>query len=89
MLAEAQLDPVGSQRVAQGLAQLPGLAGQDVLCSLDQRHRSAHPRHRLRHLHPDWPAPEHDQPVRDLGESGHLAVGPDVGELVEAGYRAG
>ena len=86
MLAEAELDALGPERFAQGLAEWLRLAGEHAIGAFDERHRGAHAGHGLGHLHAHGPASEHEQTVRDLGEAGHLAVGPHAFELTEAGY---
>ena len=87
VLAEAQLDPLRGQGLAQTLPQRLGLARQQVVRPLHERDRRAQARHGLSHLHAHGPAAEHEQPLRHLCEGGDLAVGPDAVELVEARHR--
>ena len=46
-----------------------GSRGEHVVRALDERHRGAHARERLRHLDAHGPAAEHEQPARDLGRA--------------------
>ena len=81
--AEHELDAVAAQDLAERLAQRRGLAREDVLGALDERHLAAEPAHGLRHLDADRPAAEHEQAPRDGLHAGHLAVGPDAVELAQ------
>jgi hypothetical protein len=82
--AEVEIDPVCRERGGERLAQRLRLARQDVVHALDQCHRGTQAPHRLRHLNPDRPAAQHEQPARHLGQRGHLTVRPDALELFQA-----
>ena len=82
-----QLDAVGGERLGERLAERRGLAGEQALRALDDRDRGAHARERLAELEPDGSAAEHEQPARDLGQPGRLAVGPHAVEPRQAGDR--
>ena len=85
--AEDELDAVAAQDLAERLAQRRGLAGEQVLGALDERHLAAEAADGLGHLDADRPAAEDEQPARDRLHAGRLAVGPDAVELAQARDR--
>jgi hypothetical protein len=82
----AHIDPDVDPELAQRLTQLRAgkrlLAREQPRPALDDRHRTAERRVRLRHLDAHHASPEDDQPVRDPRCGRHLAIGPglDVGQ---------
>ena len=95
MLPEVQLDPLALERGRERLAKRGRLTREQPLGALDDRDRRAHACDRLGELDADRPAAEHEQPPRDLGQAGRLAVGPHTLELTQPrhgrdhGIRAG
>ena len=87
MLAEAELDPVRRERLAELLPEARGLLREHAVGALHQGDGGAEAGDGLGHLHADRAAAEDDQPLGDLLDAGDLAVGPDAVELVQAGNR--
>src|SRR5205823_5499924 len=79
------LDAVATQHLGHGLAERPGLAGEQVVHALDERDLAAEARDGLGHLDAHRPAAEDEQPAWDLLHPGRLAVAPDALELAQAG----
>ena len=76
-----QLDALGGQRLTEGVAERLRLAGQRVVHALHHGHRGPEAEHRLRHLHTNRTAAEHQHPLGHLAQLRHLAVGPDAIQL--------
>ena len=76
--AQAELDALGLERLAEAARQLGVVAAQDAVVPVDDRHVRAEPVQRLRHLHPDGPGAEHRQPVGPRAELEERLVGERV-----------
>jgi hypothetical protein len=63
MHAEGEFDTVAAQNLAECLTQRPGLAREQVRGALNEHHLAAQSTNGLRHLDPDRPTPEHQQPT--------------------------
>jgi hypothetical protein len=85
--AQPKLDALRPEGLGDALAQSARLPRQQVIGALDHRDSRAHPGEGLRHLHADGATPEHQQSPRNLGEAGDLPVGPQAGQLCQAGHR--
>ena len=87
VLPEVQLDALGAEHGAQRVAELPRLAGEDVVHALDHRDLGTETAQGLRGLHAHGAAAEHEQAPGDLGHRRGLAVGPHAVELAQPGHR--
>jgi hypothetical protein len=87
VLTEAELHPVGIQRLPEHHPEAPRFAGQHVIAAFDERRRTTHPHHGLRHLHPHWAATQHQHPAGHLRHAGDVAAGPQSGQPAQAGDR--
>ena len=85
--AESELDAIAAQDLAHRLPERGGLAGKNVLATLDQRDLASEATHGLGHLDPDRTAAKHQHPPGDRLHPGRLAVGPGPLELAQAGHR--
>jgi hypothetical protein len=83
VLPEVQLDPLGGQRATERLAEHPGLAREQVLRALHQRHLGAHAADRLGELHADGAATQDEQASGHLLQARGLAVRPDAVQLAQ------
>jgi len=79
--AKEQLDAVATQDFGHGFPQRCGLAGEDVLAALDERHHAAEAAHGLGHLDADRPPAQDEQASRDGLHASHLTVAPEALEL--------
>ena len=84
-LSQDELDVIATEDLAESLAQRGSLVRKQVLGTLDERHLPAKPAHGLRHLDANRPAAQREEAARDRLHAGHLAVGPDALELLQAG----
>ena len=87
--AEHELDPVAPEGLAERLAERRGLAWEEVPGTVDEYRLAAETADGLRHLDPDRPASEHEQPARHGLHAGRLTVRPHAVELAQAPDRAG
>lgn len=83
--AEFQLDPVPAQHRTERLTQPRGLMSQHVPVRCGHHHLPAEAPYGLGHFHPDRSGAEDQQPARHCFHSGDLAVGPQPGQLAQAG----
>ena len=84
---EVELDALPPQRLAERVAQRRGLARNEALGALDQRHLAAETPHDLRQLDARRSAAEHEQATRHRLHAGRLAGAPDAVELAQSGDR--
>ena len=85
--AEHELDAVTPQDLPECLAEWRGLVGEHALRDVDERDLAAEAVDRLGHLDADRSGADDQEPARDGGHPGHLAVGPHAIEPREARDR--
>ena len=82
--AGVQLDPLGAEHLAHGLAECGGLLPEQAVTALDDGHGRAEAADGLGHLHAHRPPAQDQKPLRHLPQAGGLAVRPDALELPQA-----